>query len=87
MEKQKIIIYVDYSSQPSRAVAAFCKLIKIPHEVKEIRVAKGEHRKEDYQKINPNAVVPALTEVDLESNLQWHLFESHAILRYLAQSR
>ncbi len=37
-----IILYIDYLSQPSRAVLAFLKLNKIPFESKEIRIAKLE---------------------------------------------
>jgi hypothetical protein len=36
-----IKLYLDYSSQPSRAVWAFLLLNKIPHELHEIRIAKG----------------------------------------------
>ena len=30
---KKLTIYIDWASQPSRAVLAFCKINKIPHEV------------------------------------------------------
>lgn len=37
-----IKLYLDYSSQPSRAVLAFLLLNKIPHELIEIRISKRE---------------------------------------------
>ena len=37
-----IKLFLDYSSQPSRAVWAFMLLNKIPHEIVEIRISKGE---------------------------------------------
>lgn len=36
----QITIYVDWASQPSRAVAAFCKMANIPHQLKLVRVGK-----------------------------------------------
>lgn len=35
-----IKLYIDYMSQPSRAVWALCKIGKIPHEIIEVRIAK-----------------------------------------------
>lgn len=37
-----IKLYLDYSSQPSRAVWAFMLLNKIPFELHEIRISKAE---------------------------------------------
>lgn len=37
-----IQLYIDYVSQPSRAVLALCIIGKIPFEVKETRIAKME---------------------------------------------
>ena len=74
-------IYIDYISQPSRAVAIFCTLTGIPHEVIETRINKLEHRKDDYGLINPVKKVPSIMDGEFP------LFESHSILRYLARSR
>lgn len=40
--KMVIQLYIDYVSQPSRAVLALCIIGKIPFEVKETRIAKME---------------------------------------------
>lgn len=55
-----IKLYVDFMSQPSRAVWAFCLIAKIPFELKETKIAKMEMRTEEYKKINPMAKVPAI---------------------------
>jgi|JI6StandDraft_1071083.scaffolds.fasta_scaffold01111_23 hypothetical protein len=35
-------LFVDHASQPARAVMVFAKIAKIPHELVDVRVAKGE---------------------------------------------
>jgi len=76
-----LTLYIDYISQPSRAVLAFCIFNKIPFQVKQVRVLRGETRSADYKKINPFGTVPAIDDDG------YILYESHAILRYLAKSR
>ncbi len=66
-------------SQPSRAVLSFLLLNNIPHEVIEIKIADGKTRTPEYRRINPFAKVPAIEDDNL------CIFESHAILRYLAR--
>lgn len=80
-------IYGDYSSQPSRAVLCFCRLNSIPYEFVEIRVGKGQHLTPEYKKICPAMIVPAIVEIDNQTKEEWMLFESHAIMRYLATTR
>lgn len=36
-----IKLYLDYASQPSRAVLAFCLLVKIPHQIIETSLMSG----------------------------------------------
>ncbi len=83
MKAAKIIVYGDLISQPTRAVLCFLKMNQIPHEFKELRVFKGEHKTEEFKKLNPFQKVPTIT--DTENGL--NLFESHAILKYLQASR
>ena len=49
----KLLLYVDFGSQPARAITAFCKLNEIDHEIKLIAMRKREHMKEPYISINP----------------------------------
>ena len=81
--KDKLIVFGDYASQPSRAVYCFLQINKVPFEFKEVRVMKMEQYKPEFKKINPNGTVPAIS----DKNGQINLFESHTILRYLHETR
>ena len=74
-------LYIDYLSQPARAIICFCLLNKIPHSINEIRINKFQNHTEEYEKINPLKKIPAI------SDNGFYLYESHAILRYLTRSR
>ena len=71
-------LYIEHFSQPSRALMAFCVEAKIPHTLKEVRLAKLENFKPDFLKISPWGTVPAAIHNGLK------LRESHAIMCYLA---
>ncbi|KAM3289814.1 glutathione S-transferase T1 [Capsicum chacoense] len=73
-------LYVDRLSQPSRALLIFCKLNGIEFEEVNIDLSKGQHRTPEYQEVNIMKQVPAIVHGDFK------LFESHAILRYLASA-
>jgi len=57
------------------------KANNIPHEKIVIDTRKGEHKTEEYKKINPLLKVPAIVDGD------FNLFESSTILRYLCNSK
>ena len=71
-------LYWDIQSQPSRALKALIDAGDVPHESIHIEIMKGEHKAEAYKTMNPGGSLPFIT-IDGES-----LFESAAILRYLA---
>lgn len=79
----KVIVYGDLISQPTRAVLAFLLMNQLPHEFKELRVFKGEHKTEAFKQLNPFQKVPTITDTGNSLNL----FESHAILKYLHATR
>ena len=56
----KLILWIDFGSQPSRALIAFCRLNHIDHELKEISIFRGEHMKEPYILVNPAKQIPAM---------------------------
>ncbi|KAL5727513.1 glutathione transferase [Ranunculus cassubicifolius] len=71
-------VYADRLSQPSRAILIFCKVNGIDFEEIAIDIFRGETKKPEYIQVNPMGQVPAI------SNGDFYLFESHAILVYLA---
>ncbi|WCJ26262.1 Glutathione S-transferase T1 [Euphorbia peplus] len=71
-------IYVDRMSQPSRAVIIFCKVNGIDFEEVKIDLAKRHQLTPQFKEINPFGKVPAVVDG------RFKLFESHAILIYLA---
>ena len=74
-------LFIDYGSQPSRAVLIFCLLNKIPHEVIETKIMARETKTPEYKKINPFRKVPSILDGD------FNLYESHSIIRYLTRTR
>jgi len=81
MEGSNLTLYHDGMSQPSRAVLAFLLFNKIPHKISETLIREGATRKPEFAEINPFAKVPTIDDNGFK------LFESHAILRYLARTR
>ncbi|KAI0493734.1 hypothetical protein KFK09_023858 [Dendrobium nobile] len=79
-EKMKLKVYADRLSQPSRAIIIFCKINGIDFEEVSVDLVKGEHKLPEYKDINPMAQVPAIVDERLK------LSESHAILRYIAET-
>jgi len=71
--------YFDLMSQPSRAVYMFLNITKVPFVPKPVALRKGEHNGDDFKKINPFSLVPAIEDDG------WCLTESIAISKYLIQ--
>ena len=79
---EKLVLFGDYGSQPTRAVYLFLLMNKVPFDFKEVRVLKMEQYFPEFKKVNPNAKVPAIADGEVV-----RLFESHTILRYVHESR
>ena len=73
-------LFVDLMSQPSRGILIFCKAANITFDLKSIRLAKLEHKTEEFTKINPFQKVPVI------EHKGEHVIESVAILKYLANT-
>ncbi|XP_047939928.1 glutathione S-transferase T1-like [Salvia hispanica] len=73
-------VYSDRLSQPSRTILIFCKANGIEFEEVKIDLGKGQHLSAEYAALNPMKQVPAIVHGDFK------LFESHAILIYLASA-
>jgi glutathione S-transferase len=61
-----------------RKPCAVAKYLNSPVEFVRVDLTKGEHQSTEYLAINPNGKVPALSDGD------FNLWESHAIMAYLA---
>ncbi|NXJ14266.1 GSTT1 transferase, partial [Odontophorus gujanensis] len=72
-------LYLDLLSQPCRALYIFARSNNIPFEFKRVELMKGEHRTEEFRKVNVLMKVPALRDGSFT------LAESVAILLYLAR--
>ncbi|XP_031448202.1 glutathione S-transferase theta-2B [Phasianus colchicus] len=72
-------LYLDLLSQPCRAVYLFARCNNIPFEFKRVELMKGQHRTEEFRKVNVLMKVPALRDGSFT------LAESVAILMYLAR--
>ncbi|XP_073055653.1 glutathione S-transferase T1 isoform X1 [Primulina eburnea] len=74
----RLKVYADRMSQPSRAVIIFCKLNGIDFEEVKIDLSKRQQLTPEFREINPMRQVPAIVDG------RFKLFESHAIMIYLA---
>ncbi|KAL5537870.1 hypothetical protein UlMin_046331 [Ulmus minor] len=74
----KLKVYADRMSQPSRAVLIFCKVNGIEFEEIKVDISKGQQFSSEFKEINPMGKVPAIVDG------RFKLFESHAILIYIA---
>ena len=73
------ILYLDYMSQPSRAVLSVIELYSLQDKIKvqEVKIMEMAHRDASFSKINPNMKLPCYVDGELI------LFESSAIMRYI----
>lgn len=76
----KLKVYADRLSQPSRAVLIFCKVNGIDFEEIKVELSKRQQRSPEFRAINPLTQLPAIVDG------RFKLFESHAILMYLASA-
>ncbi|NXU01309.1 GSTT1 transferase, partial [Buphagus erythrorhynchus] len=72
-------LYLDLLSQPCRALYIFARSNNIPFEFKKVQLSKGQHKTEEFRKVNMLMKVPALKDGSFT------LAESIAILLYLVQ--
>ena len=74
-------LYIDWISQPSRAVAMLLMDNNIEHELHEVDIFKGQTQDADFKQVNPGGKVPAIVDDG------FHLGESHTIMRYICATR
>lgn len=79
MQGRSLTLFIEANSQPSRAVLHAALLMGVQHEVRWMRLDKGDHKRPEYVAKHPLGQVPAAELATGEV-----LFESNAILLYLA---
>ena len=57
----------------------------LPYEVEAIHIGKGEQFAEDFLKVSPNNKIPAIVDMQGPAGKPYALFESAAIMMYLAE--
>jgi GST-like protein len=68
-----------------KKVSIFLEELGLPYEVHPINLSKGEQMTPEYLAINPNNKIPAIIDSDGPGGQPLKLFESGAILMYLAE--
>ena len=68
-----------------KKVSIMLEEVELPYEVHPINIAKGDQLKPEYLAINPNNKIPAIIDTDGPGGKPLKLFESGAILMYLAE--
>ena len=68
-----------------KKVSIMIEEIGIPYEVRPINLQQGDQFKPEYLAINPNNKIPAIIDTDGPDGKPLTLFESGAILMYLAE--
>jgi glutathione S-transferase len=74
-------LHVFPPSPNARKVMFVAQHLGIPHEVQIVDLSKGDQRTPEYLKLNPNGVMPTLTDGDFT------LWESEAIMQYLCSKK
>lgn len=73
-----------YTSPNARKVLIALEELGLPYRIRWIDITAGDQFTEEYLEINPNAKIPAITDHDGPGGQPLTLFESAAILLYLA---
>ena len=73
-----------WATPNGKKVSIMLEEVELPYEVHPINIAKGDQHKPEYLAINPNNKIPAIIDSDGPDGKPLKLFESGAILMYLA---
>lgn len=62
----------------------YCELEQIPIEIIEVKIKDMDLRKPEFREISATQKVPALSDKPTGASTSFNLFESHAMVRFLA---
>lgn len=79
-----IRFYFHPTPNPAK-VALLLEEADIPYELVPVDTSKGEQHSPEFRKINPNGKVPAIVDTDGPGGKEARVFDSNAILLYLAE--
>jgi GST-like protein len=82
----KIQLYT-YRTANGRKVSIMLEECGLPYDVHVIDITKGEQLDPAYRRVNPNMRIPAIIDPDGPGGKQTRVFESGAILLYLAEKQ
>ena len=75
-----------YHPTPNPAkIALFLEETGLPYEVVPVDTSKGQQHTPEFRKINPNGKVPAIVDTEGPNGIEVRVFDSTAILLYLAE--
>ena len=74
-----------WATPNGKKVSIMLEEIGLPYEVHPIHLGQGEQHKPEYLAINPNNKIPTIVDTDGPGGKPLKLFESGAILMYLAE--
>lgn len=74
-----------FSTPNGRKIPILLEELGLPYQVHSINILKGDQHRPEYLKINPNGKIPAIIDHDTFDGKPLTIFESGAILIYLAE--
>jgi GST-like protein len=80
-----VIELYTWATPNGKKVSIMLEEVELPYEVHPINIAKGDQLKPEYLAINPNNKIPSIIDSDGPGGKPLKLFESGAILMYLAE--
>jgi len=80
-----VIDLYTWTTPNGRKVSVMLEEVGLPYNVHPINIGKDEQFKPEFVAINPNSKIPAIVDQDGPGHAPYPLFESGAILLYLAE--
>ncbi len=74
-----------YDTPNARKISVALEEMSLDYRIRTVDLAKGEQRALEFQRLSPNGKIPAITDEDGPGGSPISIFESGAILLYLAQ--